>query len=112
MMKPFLTKRIKTCFLLPIIVGVAALSSGCDPQRTKKCEWYLTPNEKGDAATTPGLVSLCLSNFKIKKKNCSFMAEMKLVEKFNGVPFRYVDVDYTSSFPKKINNIGTCKPEN
>ena len=83
--------------------------TACDPERKSKCEWYLTPNPKADELTKPGMVSLCLSNFKLGRQRCYFVAKPELVNRFNAVPFTYHDVIHTDEFPREITNLTACR---
>lgn len=86
------------------------LLGGCDPQRMRKCEWYITPNPVADAATPKGMVSVCVSNFTTKKERCHFIIEPQLAQEFNGIKFQYSEMVYDGDFqPKKILSLTACE---
>lgn len=88
-------------FLVPNLLA-------CDPQRLKKCEWYLTPNPKANSLMKVGWVSLCVSNFTLGRQRCYFTAKPDFVEKLNARPFRYSTMEYTDTFPREIKSITPC----
>lgn len=94
-----------------IIPAFLFLNTSCDPQRKGKCEWYLLPNPKANQLMEPGWVSLCVGNFKLGKQRCYFTAKPDFVEKYNGVSFKYNEMKYTKSFPRKITKITPCKKD-
>ena len=95
----------------PVFVGIflVAFLFGCDPQRLKKCEWYLTPNPSANKIMKVGWVSLCVSNFETGKQRCFFTAKPQFVEKMNGVPFKYSAMKYTDTFPREIISLTPCR---
>lgn len=98
-----------TSFVCSFLIG--CYLTACDPERKKKCEWYIVPNPKANEMMEPGWVSLCVANFKLGRQKCYFTAKPDLVEKLNGIPFRYNTLKYSDSFPRKILSVKTCKAE-
>ena len=96
-------------YLISILGTILFFVCSCDFQRKKKCEWYFTPFPEGENAVKEGLVSICVSNFTLKKQKCYFTAQLSFLEKMNGIPFVYNDLKYTNTFPKKILSVKPCK---
>ncbi len=94
-----------------ISFAIGCYLTGCDPERKTKCEWYIVPNPEANEMMEPGWVSLCVANFKLGRQRCFFTAKPDMVEKLNGVPFRYSTLKYTESIPRKILSVKTCKLE-
>ena len=98
-------------FRTSLLLTLCWFSAACDPFRKSKCEWYLVPYPKANAVMEEGWVSLCVANFKLGRQRCYFTAKPDFVEKVNGIPFRYDSLRYTDTFPKKIQSLQTCTPE-
>ena len=93
-----------------ISIGFIAIAAyACDPLRLKKCEWYLIPNPEADSVTPAGWVSVCLANPQLKRQKCYFAIKLELANKFNGVPFRYSEMEYEDKFPKEISSLSKCQ---
>jgi hypothetical protein len=93
-----------------LLLGIIPLITACDPQRLRQCEWYITPNPKADINTPKGMVSVCVSNFTTKRERCFFIIDPQTAEKFNGIKFKYSEMEYDAGvFPKKIEGLTACE---
>ncbi|NRA66516.1 MAG: hypothetical protein HRU19_18655 [Pseudobacteriovorax sp.] len=90
---------------------VGCYLTACDPERQKRCEWYLVPNPKANNLMEPGWVSLCAANFELGRQKCLFTAKPEFVERFNGVPFKLSEMEYHEDIPRKITSITVCDPK-
>lgn len=84
----------------------------CDPDRTKKCEWYLVPEPGHRHLVEEGWVSLCARNYQTKKQRCYFRAPIKFAEDIYGKPFRLSTMEYEKKpVPRKVLSVQICDPQ-
>lgn len=76
---------------LTLILAFFSLIS-CDYFRKRKCEWYLQVDMDNKDKVDPGMVSLCLRNFDIKKQKCFLQSSVELAESVNGKKLRASDI--------------------
>lgn len=84
---------------------------GCDPQRHKKCEWYLVPEPDHIELVAKGWVSLCARNYQNNKQRCFIQAKLDFAEKVYGKAFRFSDLELDKSNPNKVISIKICDPK-
>lgn len=84
---------------------------GCDPERKKKCEWYLMPEPSLSGTTDPGYIPVCARNLTNNKQYCKLQAELEFSKRIYGKKFRYSEmkIDDVGRFPKKILSIEPCE---
>jgi hypothetical protein len=93
------------------IVFTAASTTGCDPLRQRKCEWYLIPEAQHQYLAEPGSVSVCAKNYKLNRQKCFIQTSISKAEELYGQAFRYVDLKVDkNSFPRKLLSVQTCTP--
>lgn len=93
-----------------VLIGMAiVLLAGCDPDRKRKCEWYLQPEPRHRELVAKGWVSLCAKNYTTMKQKCYIQTPLAFAEKVHAKPFRYVDLKLDDkSFPKKVKSVTFC----
>lgn len=96
---------------IAIVIATIALLIGCDPQRKKKCEWYLVPEIEHKHLVEPGWVSLCARNFYLKKQKCYYSATLKSAEEIYGQAFTLTSLQFEDgTFPRKVVSFQPCTP--
>lgn len=94
------------------LVALAFLGSACDPDRHKKCEWYLVAEPDQRDFVKPGWVSLCARNYVSNKQRCFIQAKFNFAEKVHGKAFKFTSLELDESiFPPRVVSIKPCKPE-
>ena len=94
------------------IVLLLSLFFGCDPERKKKCEWFLEPEpELKGTVTKAGFIPVCARNFTNNKQYCRLQASMDFAKAVYGKKFKFVDmkIDSSGRFPKTVLDIKTCQ---
>ena len=98
--------------ILLLVIAAASLSVflGCDPERKKKCEWYLMPEPSLKGTTTEGYIPVCARNLTNNKQYCRLQASLDFSKKYYQKKFRFVDmkIDESGRFPKTVESIKTC----
>lgn len=95
-----------------LIAAVVSLSQGCDPERKKRCEWYLMPNTDKKANVDKGFISVCARNLMANKEDCRLQTTLSFAKKVYGKTFRYVDLKVKSfGIPRTIQEMTFCTPE-
>ena len=87
-------------------------STGCDPERRTKCEWYLTADPSRIGKTDHGLIPVCARNYVANKQDCRLQTNLDYAKKNHLRAFKYDDlkvVDYGK--PRTIKEITFCEPE-
>lgn len=92
-----------TCLTLVIFAGL-----GCDPQRTKQCEWYLEPDLKSTQKLERDWVPLCVKNYKINRQKCHLFSKIDLAESVYGKTLRYSELEIDKK--RQIHKVDTCEP--
>ena len=99
--------ELKKIFYMSFVM----LTIACDPQRLKKCEWYLVPEMDHKHLVEKGWVPLCARNYETGKQKCFLKAKIDFAEKVYGQPFIYDRMERDrSSRPHEVLSIETCKP--
>ena len=100
-----------TKLLLCVLMTGAVFLLGCDPERKKKCEWYLMPEPSLQGTTDPGYIPVCARNLTNNMQYCRLQAKLDFAKKVYGKKFRYVDmvIDEKGRFPRKVTSIETCQ---
>lgn len=94
-----------------VITGLLALQ-GCDPERKKRCEWYLMPNTSKKAKVDKGFISVCARNLMANKEDCRLQTTLSFAKKVYGKTFRYVDLKVKSfGIPRTIQEMTFCTAE-
>lgn len=94
---------------LAALALLVLLIAGCDPDRKRKCEWYLQPEPRHKDLVAKGWVSLCAKNYKTMKQKCFIQTPLAFAEKVHGKPFRFVDLKLNDkTFPKKVKSVTFC----
>ncbi len=92
-----------------IILCSSAFNFACDPNRYKKCEWYLDPDNHNRYAVKEGQVPLCVRNYETRKQKCFIVADLSYAKKLQGKAFKYRDLELDRSMPRKIKNLKLCE---
>ena len=88
------------------------LLTSCDPERKRKCEWYLVPELDHMDQVEGNWVTLCARNYTTRKQRCYLKAPLEFAEKIYGKTFRLVDLEYEKKpRPRKIIRVKTCTPD-
>lgn len=94
-----------------IALGALLALQGCDPERKKRCEWYLMPNTDKKANVDKGMISVCARNLIAGKEDCRLQTSLTFAKKVYGKTFRYVDLKVKSfGIPRTIQEITFCTP--
>lgn len=96
--------------LLLFVATGLSLFMGCDPERKKKCEWYLMPEPNLAGTTTEGYIPVCARNLENNKQYCRLQATLEFSKKYYNKRFKFVDmkIDESGRFPKTVQSIKTC----
>lgn len=96
---------------LVVIITLAPLASGCDPDGKKQCAWYLVPDEtRRDEPMAEGLIPVCARNLGKNKQDCRLQAQVGLARSAFGKKFRYVDMKVESpALPRIVSSIDFCE---
>lgn len=108
-MKP-VVRQILIALPLAAAVGLAGLWF-YKGQRRDRCEWVLLPFPEGRQQVAEGQVSVCIGNLTLRRQRCHFSAGQQLVKKLNGRRFRYSDMSWEDSMPRRITGIKYCRKE-
>jgi hypothetical protein len=94
--------------MICIIFACLALL-GCDPERKKKCEWYLMPDIDRVGKTQEGFIPVCARNFTSNKQDCRLQAPLDFAKQHYDKKFRYVDMEYNGpGIPRTVTKIEHC----
>lgn len=98
-------------WLLLLLMPLAVLSTSCDPDRKRKCEWYLVPEPDHIDRVDEGMIPVCARNFTNYRQYCRLQATLKFTEEQYGRRFRFVDmeIDKTGTFPRRVVSIKYCE---
>ena len=100
--------KLGRCILLAVLLSQL---TACDPDRHKKCEWYLVPEPDHRELVGKGWVSLCARNFTTNKQRCFLQSELDFAKKMYGQAFIFDTLETDKSYPRKILNLKTCTPK-
>ena len=94
------------------IFGILLTLMACDPDRLKKCEWYLVPEPDHKHLVSSDWVPLCARNYTTNKQKCYLKAKFDFAEQVYGKAFRYADMELDDSQgrPHRVLGIETCQP--
>ncbi|NRA65492.1 MAG: hypothetical protein HRU19_13475 [Pseudobacteriovorax sp.] len=95
--------------LIPLILAPYLVS--CDPDRHKKCEWYLVPEPDHRELVEDGWVSLCARNYTTNKQRCFLQAKFDFAKEMYGKPITFDSLKMDKSYPRKISAAKVCTPE-
>lgn len=102
---------VRTSKTILVLLSLGLVTS-CDPDRKKKCEWYLVPELRHKDTVEAGWVSLCAKNYTTMKQKCFIQAKLDYAEKVFGKKFKYSDMKLDDKgFPKKVKSIEFCESE-
>lgn len=97
-------------FTLAVLTALSL--GGCDPERKKRCEWYLMPNTEKKANVDKGYISVCARNLMANKEDCRLQTTLSFAKKVYGKTFRYVDLKVKSfGIPRTIQEMTFCTAE-
>ena len=86
--------------------------TGCDPERRKKCEWYLVPDPERKGQVDEGMIPVCARNYISNKQDCRLQTTLKYAKKLHKKTFRYVDLKVENyGLPRTIKEITLCKED-
>lgn len=93
------------------IVSLALMTlTACDPDRKKKCEWYLMPDVDRIGKVDSGNIPLCARNFTNNKQDCRLQAPLEFSKQHYNRKFRYIDMDYEGpKIPRTVKTINHCE---
>jgi len=103
-----------TCANLIFKLTVAILAliavSSCDPERKKKCEWYLVPEPDDLGKQDENMIPVCARNFVNNRQYCRLQASFDFTKENFERKFRFDDmkVDTRGTFPKTVLDIKYC----
>ena len=83
---------------------------GCDPERKKKCEWYLVPDLDRTGTIDPGYIPVCARNYIVNKQDCRLQATLEFARDAYNKKFRLVDLKVKSpGIPRTVTTIDFSK---
>ena len=95
---------------ISILVFLLMTLMGCDPDRKKKCEWYLMPDVDRVSTVDEGFIPVCARNFTNNKQDCRLQAPLEFAKKHYNKKFKYVDLDYEGTgIPRTVEAIKHCE---
>lgn len=98
-------KKISIVFIFSALL---VLLSGCDPDRLKKCEWYLVPEKEHIDYVANGWVSICARNYVNKRQRCYLRMKIADAERVYNKPVKFSSLDLGSGAIKEIKSYELC----
>ncbi len=95
--------------LIFIVVATMYLTTGCDPEHKKKCEWYLMPDESRIGQVQAGFIPVCARNLVVNKEDCRLQATLDFAKSAYNKKFKYTDMKVKSyAIPRTIESLKYC----
>lgn len=101
-----------TGVILKLIFTLTAfllLTTGCDPEHKKKCEWYLMPDTSRIGQVQEGFIPVCARNLVVNREDCRLQSTLEFAKDAYNKKFIYDEMKVKNlSIPRTIEKIKFC----
>lgn len=92
-----------------LIALTLVMTTACDPDHKKECEWYLVPDTDRIGQADEGFIPVCARNFVVNKQDCRLQTTREFAEKVYQRRFRYNDLKIKNyGAPRTVEEIRFC----
>lgn len=95
--------------LIFTIAAILLLTTACDPEHKKKCEWYLMPDTNRIGQVQEGMIPVCAINLVVNKEDCRLQSTLDFAKSAYNKKFIYDDMKVKSlAIPRTVDTIKFC----